>query len=66
MDERLAAVDFHLSCGHPVGIVAAVSGHLARVGGFILENEDWPTLEMLRSGFVAVASEFGMDWELMP
>jgi formyltetrahydrofolate deformylase len=37
-----------LSCEDRVGIVAAVSGHLARAGGFILDSQQYADLEAKR------------------
>ncbi|OBX20858.1 formyltetrahydrofolate deformylase [Erythrobacter sp. QSSC1-22B] len=76
-----------LSCEDRVGIVAAVTGHLAQLGGFILDSQQYADLEAerfflrvefkdtreadterlgdLRAGFVAIARQFDLSWELL-
>ena len=34
-----------LSCHDTVGIVAAISGHLAKIGGFIVNSQQYADLE---------------------
>ncbi|KLI64394.1 formyltetrahydrofolate deformylase [Aurantiacibacter marinus] len=51
-----------LSCKDRVGIVAAVTGHLARIGGFILDSQQYADLDagsfFLRLEFKAAGAEF--------
>lgn len=51
-----------LSCEDRVGIVAAVAGHLAKIGGFILDSQQYADLDagsfFLRVEFKAAGDEF--------
>ena len=51
-----------LSCQDRVGIVAAVAGHLAEVGGFIVDSQQYADLEaaqfFLRIEFKGAAPQF--------
>jgi formyltetrahydrofolate deformylase len=49
-----------LSCGDRLGIVAAVSGHLAGIGGFILDSQQYADLE---AGLFFMRVEFKMSGE---
>ncbi len=47
-DPDVATYILTLSCEDRVGIVAAVSGHLAAAGGFILDSQQYADLEAQR------------------
>lgn len=73
-----------LACPDRPGIVNAVTGHLFRHGGNILESQQYndaetdcfflrtvftlvdaqASFETLRTGFAALAQDFGMDWTM--
>lgn len=73
-----------LACPDRPGIVNAVTGHLFRHGGNILESQQYndaetdrfflrtvftlvgtqASFETLRTGFAALAQDFGMDWSM--
>ncbi len=54
-----------LSCADRVGIVAAVSGHLARIDGFILDSQQYADLDagrfFMRVEFVGAGAAFPVD-----
>lgn len=52
-----------LSCHDTVGIVAAISGHLARIGGFIVDSQQYADLE---SGRFFLRIEFKPDGAAFP
>ena len=52
-----------LSCQDTVGIVAAVSGHLAKVGGFIIDSQQYADLD---AGRFFLRIEFKAEGETVP